>query len=74
MNQFRVCYSPKETMPKRLELRAKELGLTTEQLIKRFIAEGMGGYGLSEVENVKATSFNEFCKQAGIIKNTDSFD
>lgn len=34
-------FHPKATMPKRLEDRACELGISAEQLVHRFISDGM---------------------------------
>lgn len=41
MREFRVCYRDSDTLPDRLEQYASDLGIAPEQLIRRFISEGM---------------------------------
>ena len=46
---FTVSFSDNETMPERIEAMAADLGITSEMLIRRALAEHLGGYGLQEV-------------------------
>lgn len=41
MKQFVICFNDRETAPERIERIAADLGITSAQLIKRFIAEGL---------------------------------
>lgn len=41
MREFYVRYRDTDTMPDRLERYASDLGIAPEQLIRRFISEGM---------------------------------
>ena len=41
MPTFTIYFTERDTMPGLLEQRANELGITVEQLVKRFINEGM---------------------------------
>tara|TARA_B100000700_G_C14888920_1_gene781755 strand:- start:189 stop:443 length:255 start_codon:yes stop_codon:yes gene_type:complete len=66
--KYCVTYAQKETMPQRLELRADELGLSVEQLIRRLIADGMGSYGLSETPNLTSSSLDEYLVKSGVKK------
>ena len=68
MKKYCVTYTQKETMPQRLELRADELGLSLEQLIRRLIADGMGSYGLSETPNLTSSSLDEYLVKSGVKK------
>ena len=68
MKKYCVTYTQKETMPQRLELRADELGLSVEQLIRRLIADGMGSYGLSEAPNLTGSSLDEYLVKSGVKK------
>ena len=45
---FTVSFSDNETMPERIEAMAADLGITSEMLIRRALAEHLGGYGLQE--------------------------
>lgn len=40
-NRFQLVFHPRDTLPRRLKLRAKAAGITPEQLIRQFISEGM---------------------------------
>jgi hypothetical protein len=41
MSTYTITFQSRETLPDRLEAIARELDLTPEQLIKRFIGDGM---------------------------------
>lgn len=68
MKIFEITYQQTETMPKRIEALAESLSLSPEQLIRRFISQGMQGFGLQEHEDISATSFNEYMHKAGVLK------
>lgn len=46
MPAFTIHFNERDTMPELLEQRANELGITVEQLVKRFI-----NYGMRSTEN-----------------------
>lgn len=69
---IKISYRDFETMPKRLEKRAEELGLTVEELVRRFIAEGMKGEGLNqEVEGKGFSSLSEMLNDTGVTKKSN---
>jgi hypothetical protein len=68
MKQYCVSYQEKETMPDRLEALASKLGLTPEQLIKRFIAKGIAGANPSNEPAEPGTSLGDFLVKNGVWK------
>jgi len=69
MKQYCVSYQERETMPDRLESLASELGLTPEQLIKRFIADGMAGASPSNEPAEPGVSLEDFLVKNGVWKH-----
>jgi hypothetical protein len=66
---FTVSFSDNETTPEHIEARAAELGITPEMLIRRAIAEHLGGYGLQEVPpGVKVKNLTDFLIHSGVLK------
>lgn len=69
---IKVSYRDFETMPKRLKKRAEELDLTVEELVRRFIAEGMKGEGLNqEAEGKGFSSLSEMLSDTGVTKKSN---
>jgi len=56
-------------MPDRLESLASELGLTPEQLIKRFIADGMAKANPSNEPAEPGVSLDDFLVKNGVWKH-----
>ena len=67
MPRYVIEFSDQDTMPERLEQMASELDITVEELVHRFIADGMKGYGLDE-GTIDAESLDEFLVKAGVRK------
>ena len=66
---FTVSFSDNETMPERIEAMAADLGITSEMLIRRALAEHLGGYGLQEIPlGTKVKSLTEFLIHSGVLK------
>jgi len=66
---FTVSFSDNETMPERIEAMAADLGITSEMLIRRALAEHLGGYGLQEVPlGTKVKNLTEFLIHSGVLK------
>lgn len=55
-----INYSVRDTMPELLEIKAKELGITVEQLVKRFITAGMSEFYVGVEPYFEATTLDEF--------------
>ncbi len=63
-----IHYSERETTPEKLDAYAKSLGLSTEQLIKRFIAEGLSQADQSEQVTIPGNSLEDFFIKNGVLK------
>jgi hypothetical protein len=68
MRKFIITYQLNETMPEKLAAKAKELDLTVEQLVKRFITSGMREYDEREGPARGAHNFEHFMIVNGVIK------
>lgn len=65
---FTVSFSDNETMPERIEAMAADLGITSEMLIRRALAEHLGGYGLQEVPlGTKVKNLTEFLIHSELV-------
>lgn len=68
MPEYLIRYEERETMPNLLERKAKELDLTVEQLVKRFINQGMSDYEKLEGPAELGTSLEDFLVKNGALK------
>lgn len=68
MPTIELCFSERDTLPELLERRASELGITTEQLVKRFIASGLQDCLTDTGPSVPGESFEDFLVQNGVLK------
>ncbi|WP_027329883.1 hypothetical protein [Marinimicrobium agarilyticum] len=68
MKTYQVSFSDRETLPDQLESVAESLELTPEELIKRFIAEGMRSYRPISGPSVLGNSLDDFFVKNGVIK------
>lgn len=55
-----INYSPKDTMPDMLDAKAKELDLTVEQLVKRFITAGMSEFDVRTESSIGANALEDY--------------
>jgi hypothetical protein len=67
MPTIKITFSERDTMPDRLAEKAQELDLTVEELVKRFIASGMGRYSPNEA-TVPGESLEDFLIKNGLRK------
>ena len=65
--QFVVQYRERETLPDRMEEVADELGITVEQLIKRFITSGMQAFE-DDGPVVPGKTLEDFFVKNGVLK------
>lgn len=63
-----INYTERHTMPDLLGQRASELDITVEQLVKRFINEGMRDYKASSEPIATGESLDDFFVQNGALK------
>lgn len=69
MQKLVIRYSDNETTLDRLTQLSNQLGLTPEELAKRFITEGLGNSGLIELTDADfkdIQSLDEVLRKAGI--------
>ncbi|MFC6674319.1 hypothetical protein [Marinobacterium aestuariivivens] len=64
MPTIEIRFSERDTLPELLERRAKELDITVEQLVKRFICTGMQDYETDEGSAAPGESLDDF-----LVKN-----
>lgn len=67
---YDLIYHWRETMPDRLEHRASKLGITPEQLIRRFVSEGMRGYEQATGPSQPTKTLNDYLVNAGALKSS----
>ena len=60
MIEYHISFDDRETLPSLVEKAAKELGLTQEQLIKRYITEGIVNHFDFEGPAESAETLDEF--------------
>lgn len=70
MAQFTIDYSDRETIVDRIREKAAELNLSPEELIKRFVDDGMNEW--DDSPSVSASSLDEFLVKNGALKPTNS--
>jgi len=70
LREFRVCYRDSDTLPDRLEQYASDLGIVPEQLIRRFISEGMAKVEGSTGPSEPGKSLADFMVKNG-VRRTD---
>jgi len=70
LREFRVCYRDSDTLPDRLEQYASDLGIAPEQLIRRFISEGMAKVEGSTGPAEPGKSLEDFMARNG-VRRTD---
>lgn len=68
MRQFVICFNDRETAPDRIEQIAADLRITSAQLIKRFIAEGLATIEPVTGEAVPGESLEDFLVKNGVLK------
>lgn len=67
MPTLKIHYSERDTLPDLLEKRAGELDITVEQLVKRFISEGIR----DQMDNgplIPGESIDDFFVNNGVLK------
>ncbi|WP_286805236.1 MULTISPECIES: hypothetical protein [unclassified Marinimicrobium] len=68
MKTYEISFSDRETLPTHLESVAASLELSPEELIKRFIVEGMRPYNSNFCPSIPGTSLEDFFVQNGVLK------
>lgn len=63
-----IRFNGRDTMPELLEQRAGELDITVEQLVKRFINDGMRDYRTTTEPAAPGNSLDDFFVQNGVLK------
>ncbi len=66
-----IRFSGRDTMPELLEQRAGELDITVEQLVKRFINDGMRDYRATTEPAAPGNSLDDFFVQNGVLKKPE---
>lgn len=66
MTSIKIRFSERDTLPELMERRAKELDITVEQLIKRFICIGMQDY--ESGPTVAGETLEDFLVKNGVWK------
>lgn len=73
MNAITINYGARETAPTLLKQKAAELGLSPEQLVRRFVArqlsELMGNN--NEQEPLPGASWEEYLTRNGVLKEAE---
>ena len=64
---IQISFHPRATMPERLSQRAKELGISAEQLALRLISEGMRGYQVPKGRAAQGKTFTDFLVRNGAL-------
>lgn len=68
MPTIKVRFHERDTLPDALERRAKELDITVEQLVKRFICTGMEDYETDDGPATPGESLDDFLVKNGALK------
>lgn len=63
-----VRYAQQDTMPELLKLKADELDITVEQLVKRFICASMQAFDMDSDSSIPGESLNDFLAKNGVRK------
>lgn len=68
MPSYHIRFHERDTLPDLMEHTASELGITVEQLIKRFICTGMQDYETHDGPAVPGDSLDDFFVKNGALK------
>ena len=68
MPSIEIRFNERSTMPERLERRSEELGISVEQLVKRFISSGMQDFESDEGPAIPGESLEDFLVKNGAWK------
>lgn len=68
MKQFVICFDERDTAPDRIEQIAADLGITPEQLIKRFIVDGLAAIEPVTGEAIPEENLEDFLIKNGALK------
>jgi hypothetical protein len=66
--EITIRYSPRAALPEQLESKAKELDITVEQLVKRFICTGMQEFSTDSGPAILGETLEDFLVKNGVIK------
>lgn len=69
MTKIQLNFSDRDTLPELMERRAQELGITVEQLIKRFICIGMQSYYEDATPTIPGETLEDFLVKNGLVKD-----
>lgn len=68
MKQYVICFNDRETAPDRIEQLAADLGITSAQLIKRFIAEGLATIESVTGEAIPRENLEDFLVRNDVLR------
>lgn len=68
MRHFVIGFGDRETAPDRIEQIAADLGITSEQLIKRFIAGGLAAIDPQTGEAVPGENLEDFLVRNEVLR------
>jgi len=68
MRHFVICFGDRETAPDRIDQIAAGLGITSEQLIKRFIAEGLAAIDSKTGAAVPGENLEDFLVRNEVLR------
>lgn len=68
MPTIEIRFSERDTLPELLDRRARELDITVEQLVKRFICTGMQDYESNHGPSKPGESLEDFLVKNGVWK------
>nr|WP_298378485.1 hypothetical protein [uncultured Halomonas sp.] len=68
MKIFQIAYSDRHTLPDRLEALAAERDITVEQLIRRFIAQGVAEIDGDSGPSIPGTSLEDYLVKNDVLK------
>ncbi|MDP2142240.1 MAG: hypothetical protein Q8L20_15655 [Gammaproteobacteria bacterium] len=71
MKTYLITFKPAETMPDKLADAASTLGITEEQLIKRFISQGMIEFNTQTGPSIPGESLQDFLEKNDVYKKID---
>ncbi len=74
MPTYNVHFGEREMLPDQMEEKAKELGLSVEELIKRFICDGMEAFDESNGPAKPGSSLEDFLVKNGALKPNKASD
>ncbi len=73
MPTFNVHFGEREMLPEQMKSKAEELGLTVEELIKRFICDGMEAFDESVEPSEPGESLEDYLvKNEALMPRKDS--